>query len=154
MAKEEISAHKCATTFEALEGPLFGIYKGRLSVQNAQQACNRRDRDRMAVCPNKGGLGGIEDLRDRSCRLRCSLRLKARLQNWHLYFFSGAEVFFAGELLVAAGTVGAMSTECAERCRRSSSQYVDGDEENELAMSRAVRSHRVWRRFNDGEDSG
>lgn len=32
-----------------------------------------------------------QDLRDRSCRLRCSLRLKARLQNWHLYFFSGAE---------------------------------------------------------------
>lgn len=29
--------------------------------------------------------------RDRSCRLRCSLRLKARLQNWHLYFFSGAD---------------------------------------------------------------
>jgi len=29
-------------------------------------------------------------LRDRSCLLLCSLRLKARLQNWHLYFFSGA----------------------------------------------------------------
>lgn len=60
----------------------------------------------------------------------------------------------AGELLAAAGTVGAMSTECAERPRRSFSQYVDGDEENELAISRAVRSHRVWRRINDGEDSG
>ena len=34
------------------------------------------------------------DLRDRSCRLRCSLLLKARLQNWHLYFFSGAEPVF------------------------------------------------------------
>ena len=31
------------------------------------------------------------DLRERSWRLRCSLLLKARLQNWHLYFFSGAE---------------------------------------------------------------
>ena len=51
----------------------------------------------------------MDDLRDRSCRLRCSLRLKARLQNWHLYFFSGAEVFLAGEL-VAAVTVGAIST--------------------------------------------
>lgn len=29
------------------------------------------------------------NLRDLSCLLRCSLRLKARLQNWHLYFFSG-----------------------------------------------------------------
>lgn len=27
---------------------------------------------------------------DLSCLLRCSLLLKARLQNWHLYFFSGA----------------------------------------------------------------
>lgn len=37
-------------------------------------------------------------LRDRSCLLLCSLLLKARLQNWHLYFFSGAEAlddFFA-----------------------------------------------------------
>ena len=34
------------------------------------------------------------DLRDRSCLLRCSLLLKARLQNWHLYFLSGtSEVF-------------------------------------------------------------
>jgi hypothetical protein len=59
-----------------------------------------------------GGRGGErgQDLRERSCRLRCSLRLKARLQNWHLYFFSGAEVFLAG--LAAAGTVGAMSTDC------------------------------------------
>ena len=34
--------------------------------------------------------GRETNLRDLSCRLRCSLRLKARLQNWHLYFFSGA----------------------------------------------------------------
>lgn len=40
------------------------------------------------------------DLRDRSCRLRCSLRLKARLQYWHLYFFSGAEAGFLGGLVV------------------------------------------------------
>src|SRR3954463_10819005 len=32
---------------------------------------------------------GDENLRDRSCLLRCSLLLKALLQNWHLYFFSG-----------------------------------------------------------------
>jgi hypothetical protein len=42
-------------------------------------------------------------LRDRSCLLRCSLRLKARLQNWHLYFFSGALPVLraAGEAVVA-----------------------------------------------------
>lgn len=34
----------------------------------------------------------LYDLRDLSCLLRCSLRLNARLQNWHLYFFSGAVV--------------------------------------------------------------
>jgi len=31
-----------------------------------------------------------KNLRDLSCLLRCSLLLKALLQNWHLYFFSGA----------------------------------------------------------------
>jgi hypothetical protein len=34
------------------------------------------------------------NLRDLSCRLRCSLRLNARLQNWHLYFFSGTVALF------------------------------------------------------------
>ena len=32
-------------------------------------------------------------LRDRSCLLRCSLLLNARLQNWHLYFFSAGPIF-------------------------------------------------------------
>jgi hypothetical protein len=32
-------------------------------------------------------------LRDLSCLLRCSLLEKARLQNWHLYFFSGSDDF-------------------------------------------------------------
>lgn len=32
----------------------------------------------------------IFHLRERSCLLRCSLLLNARLQNWHLYFLSGA----------------------------------------------------------------
>lgn len=54
------------------------------------------------------------DLRERSCLLRCSLRLKARLQNWHLYFFSGAEVFLAGELLAVPGAEGAICA-CAGR---------------------------------------
>jgi hypothetical protein len=54
------------------------------------------------------GEGQENHLRDRSCLLRCSLRLKARLQNWHLYFFSGAEVFLAGELLAVPGAEGAM----------------------------------------------
>lgn len=44
---------------------------------------------------------GRNYLRDRSCRLRCSLRLNARLQYWHLYFFSGTEAVFLGVLLVA-----------------------------------------------------
>jgi len=44
---------------------------------------------------------------DLSCLLRCSLLLKARLQNWHLYFFSGAEAedlrLMVGEAEPAAG---------------------------------------------------
>jgi hypothetical protein len=43
--------------------------------------------------------------RDRSCLLRCSLLLKARLQNWHLYFLSGASEAFleAGADVVGDG---------------------------------------------------
>lgn len=48
-------------------------------------------------------------LRDRSWRLLCSLRLKARLQYWHLYFFSGAFATFRGEVLVLAGAAAVTS---------------------------------------------
>ena len=42
-------------------------------------------------------LKDAPNLRDLSCLLRCSLLLNARLQYWHLYFFSGAVVdFFVG----------------------------------------------------------
>lgn len=34
--------------------------------------------------------GSGHNLRERSCLLRCSLLLKALLQNWHLYLRSGA----------------------------------------------------------------
>lgn len=44
-----------------------------------------------------------EYVRDRSCLLRCSLRLKALLQNWHLYLRSGARDAFREEDVEAAG---------------------------------------------------
>ena len=44
------------------------------------------------------------DLRDLSCRLRCSLLLNARLQKEHLYFFSAVDGFRAGE--VGEGSLG------------------------------------------------
>lgn len=78
-------------------------------------------------------MRGIGGLRERSCRLRCSLLLKARLQNWHLYFFSGAEVFLAGELL-AEGAEGAISRGSEGnggrgKDHRSSQQDSEGEEE-------------------------
>jgi hypothetical protein len=39
-------------------------------------------------------LKGLSLVWDRSCLLRCSLLLNARLQNWHLYFLSGASEAF------------------------------------------------------------
>lgn len=54
--------------------------------------------------------GGKGHQRDRSCLLRCSLRLKALLQNWHLYFFSAAiEAFGGGDESagLGEGTLGA-----------------------------------------------
>lgn len=50
---------------------------------------------------------------DRSCRLRCSLREKARLQYWHLYFFS-AGVDFLTPLALEGSEAVAMSV-CAMR---------------------------------------
>lgn len=53
------------------------------------------------------------DIRDRSCLLLCSLLLKARLQNWHLYFFSGAREVFreaeAGDSAAGAGTAATLA---------------------------------------------
>ena len=93
MAEKEISAHKGTSTFQALEGSFLCICR---QLELAEF---------LGVCV--GGVSLAHDLRERSCRLRCSLLLKARLQNWHLYFFSGAEVFLAGELL-AEGAEGAI----------------------------------------------
>lgn len=47
-----------------------------------------------------------DDLRERSWRLRCSLLLKARLQNWHLYFFSGWPVLRAAGAALEAIAAG------------------------------------------------
>jgi hypothetical protein len=41
--------------------------------------------------PKKGRGDADKHVRDRSCLLRCSLLLKARAQNWHLYFRSGCD---------------------------------------------------------------
>ena len=58
--------------------------------------------------PRDAKKGGerVTNLRDLSCRLRCSLLLKARLQNWHLYFFSGANAELADDDFLIAAVVG------------------------------------------------
>ena len=66
--------------------------------------------------PKKGGENeantstdeeeGGWNLRDLSCLLRCSLLLKALLQNWHLYFFSGAKADDADDDFLIAAVVG------------------------------------------------
>jgi hypothetical protein len=117
VAQEEVAAHKGAAALEALEGPLFGVCgEGQLATP-----CLWSPRSApTARCPaavNSYPAHNIKlhretrewkHLRERSWRLRCSLRLKARLQNWHLYFFSGAPVLraAAGAALLAMGAVG------------------------------------------------
>lgn len=80
-------------------------------------------------------------LRDRSCRLRCSLLLNARLQNWHLYFLSGASEAFREAGVDEAEVVGRASTlapgmlidvsrcSCLEgrSCHKEYLVIVDGD---------------------------
>ena len=61
-----------------------------------------RNRQSVAIQGRRGERTSY--LRDLSCLLRCSLLLKARLQNWHLYFFSGTSEGFrpgAGEAATA-----------------------------------------------------
>jgi hypothetical protein len=51
-----------------------------------------------------------KDLRDLSCLLRCSLLEKARLQNWHLYFFSGNDDFLICDDEAAVGKTFMLAT--------------------------------------------
>ena len=88
-------------------------------------------------------LTARKHLRDRSCLLRCSLLLKARLQNWHLYFFSGTTEAFrfgvgaeeASVGLVAVAAVGMLKCSelvvrsglvSAKKSRRSRDEVDDG----------------------------
>lgn len=49
----------------------------------------------------------LKYLRERSCRLLCSLRLKAREQYWHLYFLSGVCDILAPGVAKGGATAGA-----------------------------------------------
>lgn len=60
---------------------------GRDDSRSRAKRKKSRGEGRMIHQPQGMECGNIRDL---SCLLRCSLLLKARLQNWHLYFFSGA----------------------------------------------------------------
>lgn len=97
MAEEEVSSNKGASTLGAFEGSFLGICE---SVSNALHFPASR------ACANAHHIGLY--LRDLSCRLRCSLLENARLQNWHLYFFSGAppDAFLA---VVACAVLGAIT---------------------------------------------
>jgi hypothetical protein len=67
---------------------------------------------------------GWGDLRERSWRLRCSLLLKARLQNWHLYFFSGWPVLRAAGAALAAMAAGMTGEWWAAAAGRLSIPYT------------------------------
>ena len=66
------------------------------------------------ICPTQPPKLKFGAIRDLSCLLLCSLLLKARLQYWHLYFFSGAVAVFRG---VVGDSVVAMMV--AKRSTRS-----------------------------------
>lgn len=68
-------------------------------------------------------------VRDRSCLLRCSLLLKARLQNWHLYLRSGASDAFRDEGVEAAG--GGRTATLAPGILMTKICVLDGKNDNE-----------------------
>lgn len=85
VTQKQITPDECAPTFEAFERSFFGVYIDRRDA--VSHLAPPLSRARQAPPQEKTMY-----LRDLSCRLRCSLLLNARLQNWHLYFFSGADV--------------------------------------------------------------
>ena len=82
-------------------------------------------------------LNGRSLVCERSWRLRCSLLLNARAQNWHLYFFSGAEpgAFFApvdgeaGSTVMAAVAAGIIWRRRDGRRARGGREGARGGEE-------------------------
>ena len=103
MPEEKVASDKRAGTFLALERPFFRVCAMRVSEVSVTY-----------------GLY----LRDRSCLLLCSLLLKALLQNWHLYFFSGAPAALfagAGETEESSG----MSARVAAGMARAQRDWVE-----------------------------
>ena len=112
MTKKKVTAHKSASALHALKWPLLGVYfkvsnslgEGRVSAPVFVKKKRREEEQQKEGGTRKNGV----HLRERSWRLRCSLLLKARLQNWHLYFLSGAAAGFrAAGVAAAAGAGGA-----------------------------------------------
>ncbi len=109
----------------------FAHLNGRSLVSACRMVSHQKISDpairAVNICPTQQPKN-IRDLRERSCRLRCSLRLKARLQNWHLYFFSGADAAFRGEGLaveVEGLEVAMTAVECLTSYSLSRSQDVN-----------------------------
>lgn len=68
------------------------MLRGVVDALRRQQECSARDPGEKRGNWEEGEHQHCY-LRDLSCLLRCSLLEKARLQNWHLYFFSGSDDF-------------------------------------------------------------
>jgi hypothetical protein len=75
VSQEKVSANECASTFRALKRSLFSVCEVEVSRLNTFALPLSLPFD---GCPTQQQNF---DLRDRSCRLLCSLRLNARLQN-------------------------------------------------------------------------
>lgn len=82
------------------------------------------------------------NVRDRSCRLRCSLLLKARAQYWHLYFLSGcASEAFRGTG-VAAASAGGTTAALAPGILAVVEDGVPGEKVSVLSMAVEGRRRR------------
>jgi hypothetical protein len=106
VSEEKVSANEGASTFRTLERSFFRVCRVEVSWLNCPSV-------RLSTAAPRNNKNF--DLRDRSCRLLCSLRLNARLQNWHLYFFSGVDTVFRGVGFEVEGSevAAAMSPEAA-----------------------------------------
>ena len=128
MTEKKIASHKGAAALHALERALLGICDRGLAC-----ICRARNDDDDV---------GKSNIRDRSCLLLCSLLLKARLQNWHLYFLSGASEAFrvagfdaAEDGMTATLAPGILWTVVAFARRagenRTAAMWIGGDGDND-----------------------
>ena len=90
VSEKEVASYEGTSALQTFERSLFGVCARWKLVVLSKESHDPTMTHHQPLEPHDcATLNAWRNLRDLSCLLLCSLRLNARLQNWHLYFFSG-----------------------------------------------------------------